>query len=724
MKKEAISIFFKGLVRSYSQIFFSQNYWFAVPLIIVSFIDFSAGCTGLLSVASANIAATFLNFDKYTTSKGFYGFNSLLVGLGLGYYYQLTLSIVIIAIIAGFLTFLITIVLQGVLGKYYLPYFSLPFVLCVWMVFSVGRQLSDVSMNHSGVYILNQIFAIGGQSFVNIHDWWTANVSSDYLNSYFISLGAIFFQFNVVAGIVVAIALFFYSRIAFLLSVIGYSVAYLAYYIIGIDLNLLGYSYIGFNFILGAIAIGGYYYIPSKRSFFWAIAITPVIAFVTAGLLGILAPLYLPLLSLPFTITLLIFIYSFRFRTKQSKFQEVIIQEGRPEKNLYSYQSFTNRFPNFGWFQIKLPFYGEWYVSQGHNGEHTHKGDWTSAWDFIITDKEGKQYRNNGDVVTDYYCFGQNIIAPADGMVVVVEDGIEDNNIGKVNTGKNWGNTVVIKHVDGLYSKLSHLKKDSITVKEGENVYYGTVLGKVGNSGRSPYPHLHFQLQSTPYIGSKTLKFPLFAYVEEGKVVKTFDYPTCGQKISSIVSEDLLRTSLDLTSGTKMFWNVSQNNIVSKLEWEVCTDLYNKTYIQCVNSKSIAYFINDGVYFYFTHFEGDKKSLLYNFYLACFRLPLTCIDGYISTDYLPVNKMFKGLRLFIHDIIAPFYIYLKSKLSVKVYRLGSEFDTTGFKYSSIIIGKSFNRKVLSKDYSLIINKDRSLNLTDNLSRMEATCEPY
>src|SRR5450759_3136151 len=102
-KNGIISTFLQGVLRSYSQIFFSESYWFAIPLVFVSFFDISAGLSGLLSVVTANLAASLLKFDKLATVKGFYGFNSLLAGLGLGYYYELTLIIVVIAIIAGFL---------------------------------------------------------------------------------------------------------------------------------------------------------------------------------------------------------------------------------------------------------------------------------------------------------------------------------------------------------------------------------------------------------------------------------------------------------------------------------------------------------------------------------------------------------------------------------------------------------------------------------------------
>ena len=724
IKNNTLSTFTQGVLRSYSQIFFSESCWFAIPLVLVSFLDISAGFAGLLSVLTANIAASLLKFDKTTISKGFYGFNSLLVGLGLGYFYELTLVIIVIAILSGFLTLLITITFQGILGKYYLPYLSIPFVLCIWIVLSARGMLSGTEDNQSGVYILNKLFIIGGHPLVNLHQWLEGKITSNFIISYFLSLGAIFFQYNAFAGFVVAIALLFYSRIAFILSLLGYSVAWLAYSFFGTDLTQLGYSYIGFNFILGAIAIGGYFYIPSKLSFFWAFAITPITALVSAGLFVLLKPFNLSLLSLPFNLILLTFIYSMRFRTVQGNFREVLIQEGSAERNLYSYQSFVKRFPNFGWHHIKLPFMGEWYVNQGHNGDETHKGEWSEAWDFVIINSELSQYNDDGNDLKDYYCYGQNVIAPADGSVVVAEDGTDDNSIGEVNTFRNWGNTVIIKHSEGLYSKLCHLQKGSLVVKVGDSVQYGQVLGKVGNSGRSPYPHLHFQLQSTPYIGSKTLKYPLFAFLEEGKEVRTFSYPAKGYKIRPVEENSLANKVLNLMPGTKLNWNVKTSKSSDTVAWEVFTTNYNKSYIYCHNTKSVAWFQCDGVHFYFTHFEGNRTSLLYSFYQAAFRLPLVNIDGYTSTDYLPVNLTFKGWRLFLHDFTAPFFPYLKVAFNVRMRKIGSEFDLDRITYNSELSGFSFNRKVWSRSFKLDVMSDNSLCFEDKQSELIAKCEPY
>lgn len=719
-----IPTFIKGVLRSYSQIFFSESYWFAFPLVLVSFFDISAGLSGLLSVVTANLVASLLKFDKVTLGKGFYGFNSLLVGLGLGYFYELTLVVVVIAILAGFMTLLITIAFQGILSKYYLPFLSIPFVFSLWIVLSSGLMVNGIEDNQSGVYLINKLFSIGGHPLVSIHQWWVGNITSNFLNSYFLSLGAIFFQFNVFAGMVIAISLLFYSRIAFLLSILGYTVAYSAYVFLGMDMTQLGYSHIGFNFILGAIAIGGYFYIPSKQSFFWAFAITPIVALVAAGLFGMLKPFNLALLSLPFNLVLLTFIYSLRFRTIQSKFTEVQVQEGTPEKNLYSYQSFIKRFPNYGWLQIKLPFIGEWYVNQGHNGAETHKGDWSDAWDFVIINNDSTQFSNDGHDLTDYYCYGQKVLAPADGTVVVAEDGVDDNKIGMVDTNKNWGNTVIIKHAEGLYSKLCHLQKGSILVKVGDNVHSGQMIGKVGNSGRSPYPHLHFQLQSTPYIGSKTLKYPLFAYLDSGREIKTFSYPAKGTKVKSIEENEILRRAFNLMPGTKMNWSVNSSKGVENISWEVFTNQYNKSYIYCPNTKSYAYFQTDGAYFYFTHFDGCCESLLYSFYQAAFRIPLVFVDGFVSTDYLPVNKVFKGWRLFLHDITAPFYQYLKAKMEVSMFMKGPVLDVDYYEYKSVIKGSTFNHIIWKREFSLVVNKDNSLKFQNNSLNIEAICDSY
>ena len=62
------------------------------------------------------------------------------------------------------------------------------------------------------------------------------------------------------------------------------------------------------------------------------------------------------------------------------------------------------------------------------------------------------------------------------------------------------GNCVIIDHGNTEYSVMMHMQPGSVTVKAGDRVVAGQVIGKLGNSGDSFGPHLHYQLQSGPRL--------------------------------------------------------------------------------------------------------------------------------------------------------------------------------------------------------------------------------
>ncbi len=148
---------------------------------------------------------------------------------------------------------------------------------------------------------------------------------------------------------------------------------------------------------------------------------------------------------------------------------------------------------------IQLPFKGEWLVGWGGDTKklNQHHGNFAQkyAFDFVIIDKNGKTYSKSRNKNENYYCFNQKILAPADGIVVQVVDGVDDNKPGYMNSYWVPGNTVIIKHSEKLYSLLAHFKQNSIKIRVGDKIKAGDVLGLCGNSGNSSEPHLHFHLQ-------------------------------------------------------------------------------------------------------------------------------------------------------------------------------------------------------------------------------------
>ena len=109
--------------------------------------------------------------------------------------------------------------------------------------------------------------------------------------------------------------------------------------------------------------------------------------------------------------------------------------------------------------------------------------------------------------------WGRTIHAPFDGEVIRAEDGFKERrrvhlisdllaalknslffNPKKKSVQVIAGNYVVMRYSDNIHAVFAHMQNGSVSVSAGQKVKKGDVLGKVGHSGNSTAPHLHFQL--------------------------------------------------------------------------------------------------------------------------------------------------------------------------------------------------------------------------------------
>ncbi|MEH6938672.1 M23 family metallopeptidase [Bacillus sp. JJ664] len=162
--------------------------------------------------------------------------------------------------------------------------------------------------------------------------------------------------------------------------------------------------------------------------------------------------------------------------------------------------------------KFDLPFKEEWLVIWGGKNifvnYHYEYEQVRYAYDFV-KEKNGYSYKGNPNRNENYFAFNKDVLAPADGIVVAYVDGILDNSpVGKVNESQPAGNFITIKHSNGEYSTVAHLKNGSVKVKSGDKVTAGQLIGKCGNSGNSTEPHIHFQV-STTIDQSNTTTIPI-----------------------------------------------------------------------------------------------------------------------------------------------------------------------------------------------------------------------
>jgi hypothetical protein len=132
------------------------------------------------------------------------------------------------------------------------------------------------------------------------------------------------------------------------------------------------------------------------------------------------------------------------------------------------------------------------------------------AQDWVLLDPEtGAAASGNVSLARNYFGFGKEIYAGADGTVVAVLDGLPDietiYSAPPATFDTAAGNFVIIDIGNKKYACYAHMVNGSIRVKPGDVVKEGQVIGLMGNSGNSDVPHLHFQVVTdTPsFLGAE-----------------------------------------------------------------------------------------------------------------------------------------------------------------------------------------------------------------------------
>lgn len=91
---------------------------------------------------------------------------------------------------------------------------------------------------------------------------------------------------------------------------------------------------------------------------------------------------------------------------------------------------------------------------------------------------------------------GVDVLAAAPGTVTALRDGMPDTGAATPDIGgRDCGNGVVIRHGGGWETQYCHLRQGSLRVERGQRVGKGTVLGQIGLSGRTEFPHVHLSVR-------------------------------------------------------------------------------------------------------------------------------------------------------------------------------------------------------------------------------------
>lgn len=167
--------------------------------------------------------------------------------------------------------------------------------------------------------------------------------------------------------------------------------------------------------------------------------------------------------------------------------------------------------------ELYLPAWGRLLVWDGHDFYSHHRrfnyldprlqpfGVTTNfmryAYDFVPVTETGAMTHGDPERNENWLGWGTEVRAPGRGVVVAAADGLPDNRqIDAAATLANpmclCGNYIVLDHQNGEYSLLGHLQAGSVQVEVGAAVAPGQPLARLGASGSSLFPHLHYELRT------------------------------------------------------------------------------------------------------------------------------------------------------------------------------------------------------------------------------------
>ena len=664
MGKKNFKDFKKALLLSYSQIFFSYDEIIGFFLLILTFFSPWIAISGLFGVIISNLTAYAFNYNPEHIKKGYYGFNSLLIAMETAYFFDPSLPTFILLFTVVVSTLFLTVVLNHIFYLYLgIPPLTLPFVLMSIIFYFATYNYTGLPLRDFGQTAFNSI----------------PFLKSEIPEMFFKSLSIIFFQNRIEVGIIISLIMLFYSPTMLFLSITSFVLGVKFYLLMGGSLTGTENAFVGFNFIFVGIATGGIFFVPSVYSFLLAIFTVLITALISSGIKTFVIFYKMPVFALPFNLVIFMILIAFKQRGKDQNPKFVDFIPGKPEDNLNYYIKNIKRFGSFFINKnLKLPVKGVWKISQGADGKETHKDRWRWALDFQKTTCEGKVYENDGNSLQDYPTYKEKVYSPANGTIVMIQDDIKDNKIGEVNTKENWGNFIIINTGYGIYIKLAHLLKESIKVKIGQKVKAGDMLAEIGNSGRSSYPHLHFQVQNLPIVGSDTIPFSFYNYILHKNNNKTEiifkKLPQEGDIIENIESKENISEIFNLYINRKFTYKFKNNHE----EIIVDIDFYGRKFLKSDN-KARLYFTQNENFFYFFDFEGNKKSLLYYIYQSISVIPLYYKENleWEEKIYFPKENTFKNFYAFFHIFLPLPYkkfnyrygkkVKYKGKLSYLIY---------------------------------------------------------
>lgn len=623
----------KKLLEGYGS-FFALNTPLSKALIFIcAMLQPTSGILGLLGGLSVLLSHRLLQFQA--DNERIEVVNGILFGMLIGSLYMPGQTSAVLTVCGGLMVALVGALLSDTLRHARLPLLGLPYALVSFVMLPVAAWLKMPLAPLAQHYTLPL---------------------PEYLSSLLYPLGAIYFNGTALGGVLVLLGFLISSRYLACTALAASAFSYAYLNLLGVSSHSTVFLIAQMNGVLTASVIGSLYAVPGKRSIVVALmasVLTCTLALCLARLMWICS---LPVLALPFVLVTYACLIIFTAQRGRQWAYFWLPVPSLPERSLEQLMMSRTRGIDSRSVALRLPFNGTWQVYQGFEGSHTHQGQWRYALDFFQALKKCS-FSGSGAQLTDFHCYGKPVLSPAYGTVVVCRADLPDNRPGEVDCQNNWGNHILLRLDCGSYVMLAHLQRNSIKVQPGYRVHPGMPLASVGNSGRSPQPHLHMHVQETPVPGSRTIPFHLTGVVINKGQDQTYSLsavPAETDCVSLPTNNGALRRALRLNVGTTFELEVTDRaETKSKRKFEIKLDIYGQFWLESDSGATVAFTSNEEFLAFYGR-TGPQDEVLDALILSLGLTPMT--EGslkwsdLVPARMLPLSRLAKAGAALCHPI--------------------------------------------------------------------------
>lgn len=293
--------FLDTVFRGVGQVMLQDNSYTGLLFVIGIFYNsWLFGVGVLVGTAVSTLTAMLFGTDCSQVRKGLYGFNGALVAIALLYFLQPNALTWVCVIFAAACSTIVMTALTSLLNVWKLPALTAPFVFTSFTFFLAIARFGRLASTHL-LPTAGLPTAVSVEGVVN----WTTVVEG-----LFKGVAQVFFQGNLVTGIIFAAGLFVAARMAFATALIGSLIGLLVAWGMGAAEPAIRAGAFGFNGVLVAIALGSVFFALNKTSIAYALLATIATPFVYAAVSAALQPLGVPALTLPFVLVTWTFLFA------------------------------------------------------------------------------------------------------------------------------------------------------------------------------------------------------------------------------------------------------------------------------------------------------------------------------------------------------------------------------------------------------------------------------